>query len=75
MYLTDFSNFTFIQGEVDSFQACVFSTEGALIVSGASTLCYKTKKKKDEDGDEDENGNGEGVKSKEDEQHRSSTVS
>ena len=43
------------QGEIDSLQACVFSTDGALIVSGASTLCFETDKKKTEETNKNDN--------------------
>ena len=45
----------FFQGEIDSLQACVFSTDGALIVSGASTLCFGTDKKKTKETNKNDN--------------------
>ena len=50
------SQFYSFQGEIDQLQACVFSTDGALIVSGASTLCFETPKKKKEDVNDNKDG-------------------
>ena len=49
------STCVFFQGEIDSLQACVFSTDGALIVSGASTLCFETDKKKTQETNKNDN--------------------